>query len=142
MTGSLLAILGLSLFALGYKVYSKYLAKEIYSIEDEIETPSKAFEDGNDYVPTKKHILFGHHFTSIAGLAPILGPCIAVCWGWLPALVWIVLGTIFIGAVHDFGSLVISIKEKGRSVADISGSIINSRVRIMFLIFVIILSST
>ena len=140
MTGSLLAILGLSLFTLGYKIYSKYLAKEIYSIEDEVKTPSKEFEDGNDYVPTKKHILFGHHFTSIAGLAPILGPCIAICWGWLPALIWIVLGTVFIGAVHDFGSLVISIKEKGRSIADISGTVINSRVRIMFLIFVIILS--
>ena len=140
MTGSLLAIIGLSLFGLGYIFYSKYIANKIYSIEEDILVPSKEFKDENDYIPTKKHILFGHHFTSIAGLAPILGPCVAICWGWLPAIIWIIIGTIFMGAVHDFGALVISVKEKGKSVANISGQVINRRVRIMFLIFVIILS--
>ena len=140
MNGIFLTTIGLSLFALGYIFYSKYISKKIYSINDNITPPSKEFEDGNDYVPTKKNILFGHHFTSIAGLAPIIGPCIAICWGWLPAFLWIVFGTIFIGAVHDFGALVVSAKEKGKSIADISGDVINPRVRIMFLIFVIILS--
>ena len=140
MTGLILTIIGISLFICGYLFYSKFIAKKIFGINDNIVPPSKEYEDGKDYIPTNKHILFGHHFTSIAGLAPIVGPCIAICWGWLPTLSWIVLGTIFIGAVHDFGALVISVKEKGRSVADLANKTINNRVRIMFLLFVIILS--
>jgi len=101
--------------------------------------PSKTFKDGLDYVPTKKHILFGHHFTSIAGAAPIIGPCVAAYWGWLPALVWILVGTVFMGAVHDFGALVASVKEKGKSIADIASTTISKRARLMFLIFVIFL---
>ena len=76
--------------------------------------------------------MFGHHFTSIAGAAPIIGPCIAAYWGWLPALLWVVLGTIFMGAVHDFGALVVSLKEKGRSIADITSTVINPRARLIF----------
>ena len=140
MTGLILTIIGISLFICGYLFYSKFIAKKIFGINDNIVPPSKEYEDGKDYIPTNKHILFGHHFTSIAGLAPIVGPCIAICWGWLPTLSWIVLGTVFIGAVHDFGALVISVKEKGRSVADLANKTINNRVRIMFLLFVIILS--
>ena len=83
--------------------------------------------------------MFGHHFTSIAGAAPIIGPCVAAYWGWLPALVWILFGTIFMGAVHDFGSLVTSVKEKGRSIADIASFTISKRARMMFLIFVLFL---
>ena len=103
-------------------------------------SPAKEFEDGIDFVPTKKEILFGHHFTSIAGAAPIIGPCIAAFWGWLPAFLWVVLGTIFMGAVHDFGALVVSVREKGKSIADITGSVINPRVRTMFLLFVMMLT--
>ena len=84
-----------------------------------------ALRDNIDYVPTNKHILFGHHFTSIAGAAPIIGPCIAVYWGWLPAILWVVLGTVFMGATHDFSALVISLKEKGKSIADISSTTLN-----------------
>ena len=87
--------------------------------------------DGIDYYPTKKHILFGHHFTSIAGAAPIIGPCVAAYWGWLPAILWILIGTIFIGAVHDLGALVLSVKEDGRSIADIASTVISKRVRLM-----------
>ena len=101
--------------------------------------PSKEYEDGIDFVPTKKHILFGHHFTSVAGAAPIIGPCVAAYWGWLPALVWILFGTILMGAVHDFGALVISVKEKGRSIADIASTTISKRARLMFLIFILLL---
>ena len=96
-------------------------------------------KDGIDFYPTKKHILFGHHFTSIAGAAPIIGPCVAAYWGWLPALLWILLGTVFMGAVHDFGALVTSAKEKGRSIADIASSTISNRARLMFLVFILLL---
>jgi carbon starvation protein len=136
-----LAIAGLILFGFGYRFYASFIATKIYAIHDfSGKVPSREFEDGVDYVPTKKEILFGHHFTSIAGAAPIIGPCIAAFWGWLPAFLWIVLGTIFMGAVHDFGALVVSVREKGKTIADITGTIINQRVRTMFLIFVMMLS--
>jgi len=136
-----LALIGLILFGLGYRFYASYISTKIYSLQDFTgEVPAKEFQDGIDFVPTKKGILFGHHFTSIAGAAPIIGPCIAAFWGWLPALLWIVLGTIFMGAVHDFGALVVSVREKGKTIADITGTIINKRVKTMFLIFVMMLS--
>ena len=140
MSSIILVLFGLGIFFLGYKFYSHFIESRIYGISDpDLVTPAHEFQDGIDYLPTKRHILFGHHFTSIAGAAPIIGPCVAAYWGWLPAIVWIVLGTVFMGAVHDFGALVSSIKEKGRSIADITSSVINSRTRIMFLIFVMML---
>lgn len=140
MSSILIVIVSLAIFSIGYKFYSKFLASKIFELNDSEITPAKNHKDGIDFVPTTKHILFGHHFTSIAGAAPIIGPCIAVYWGWLPAIVWIILGTVFMGAVHDFGALVISLKEKGKSVADISSKVINKRVRIMFLIFIMCLT--
>ena len=139
MNSAILTITCLSLFYFGYRYYSQFLSTKVYSINNQ-KTPAHEFKDGVDYVPTNKHILFGHHFTSIAGAAPIIGPCIAVYWGWLPAILWIVLGTIFMGAVHDFGALVLSLKEKGKSVADISSLTINNRIRVMFLIFIMCLT--
>ncbi len=139
MNSALIAIFALTTFALAFKFYSRYLSDKIFGLQDEIIPPAHEFEDGVDYVPTKRHILFGHHFTSIAGAAPIIGPCIAAYWGWLPAIVWIIFGTIFMGAVHDFGALVISLKEKGRSIADITSTVINPRTRLMFLIFVMLM---
>jgi len=140
MSSIVLVLIGLLVFYLGFRFYSKFIGNRIFKIHEEDQTmPSKALEDGIDYVPTKKHILFGHHFTSIAGAAPIVGPCVAAYWGWLPALLWILLGTIFMGAVHDFGALVISAKEKGRSIADIASNTISKRTRLMFLSFVILL---
>ena len=140
MSSLLLLLIGLSFFYLGYKFYSKFIGNQIFGINDpNVSMPSKTFKDGLDYVPTKKHILFGHHFTSIAGAAPIIGPCVAAYWGWLPALVWILVGTVFMGAVHDFGALVASVKEKGKSIADIASTTISKRARLMFLIFVIFL---
>ena len=141
MNSIFLVLAGLIIFGLGYRFYANFIAYKIYSIKEFSEVvPSHEFEDGLDFVPTKKEILFGHHFTSIAGAAPIIGPCIAAFWGWLPAFLWIVLGTIFMGAVHDFGALVVSVREKGKTIADITGTIINKRVRTMFLIFVMMLS--
>lgn len=140
MNSALLTGISLLLFYFAYKFYSKYLSNKIYDLNNEQITPAHKFEDGIDYIPTNKHILFGHHFTSIAGAAPIIGPCIAVYWGWLPAILWVIFGTIFMGAAHDFGALVISLKEKGKSVADISAQTINNRIRIMFLIFIMCLT--
>ena len=141
MNSLFLAISGLVLFGIGYRYYASYLANKVFSINQfSGSVPAKEFEDGIDYVPTPKNILFGHHFTSVAGAAPIIGPCIAVYWGWLPAFLWVVLGSIFFGAVHDFGALVISVKEKGKTIADITGNIINKRVKIIFLLFVMMLS--
>lgn len=126
-------------FALGYRFYAKWLGARIFGDDEELETPAHAQEDGHDFVPTNKHVLFGHHFTSIAGAAPIIGPCVAAYWGWLPALVWVVFGTIFMGAVHDFGALVVSVKERGRSIADLAGGVLSDRARVMFLLFVLVL---
>ncbi len=140
MSSVVLVIFGLLCFTLAYKFYSRFIGQKIYEIhKDHAPLPAHEFEDGVDFVPTKKHILFGHHYTSIAGAAPIIGPCVAAFWGWLPAIVWVVFGTIFMGAVHDFGALVTSVREKGRSIADLTSSVINGRARFMFLIFVILL---
>jgi carbon starvation protein len=136
---ALLAIVVLALFVLGYRFYAKWIGTAIYDDQASLVTPAHTFQDGQDFVPTNKHVLFGHHFTSIAGAAPIIGPCVAAYWGWLPALVWVVVGTIFMGAVHDFGALMMSAREQGRSIADISASVISPRVRIMFLCFVAML---
>lgn len=126
-------------FALGYRFYARFVGRRIFGDEEEIETPAHALRDERDFVPTNKHVLFGHHFTSIAGAAPIVGPCVAAYWGWLPALVWVVVGTIFMGAVHDFGALVASVRERGRSIADITGGVVSQRARVMFLCFVLVL---
>lgn len=139
MNSLVLVAIGFTTFFLGYKFYSKYISFNLFEINKSISTPSESMRDGIDYYPTKKHILFGHHFTSIAGAAPIIGPCVAAYWGWLPAILWILIGTIFIGAVHDLGALVVSVKEDGRSIADIASTVISKRVRLMFLIFVLML---
>ena len=140
MNSVVLALAGFIFFFLGYRFYSTFIANRIFGLyEFSGPTPAEELEDGIDFFPTNKYVLFGHHFTSISGAATIIGPCFAVYWGWLPALLWIILGTIFMGAVHDFGALVTSVREKGRSIADITGNVINSRTRVMFLIFVLLL---
>ncbi len=136
-----LSVLGM--FALGYRFYARWIGQRIFQLGSPAEqettpTPAHTLADGRDYVATPKHILFGHHFTSIAGAAPIIGPCVAAYWGWLPALVWVVLGTLFIGAVHDFGALVASVRERGNSIAHITARVLSPRARIMFLSFVLV----
>jgi carbon starvation protein len=136
LNAALLAIIVLILYFLAYRYYSKFLANKIFRLSDDEVTPAHEKNDGMDFVPSNKHVLFGHHFASIAGAAPIIGPAIAVFWGWVPAIVWVVLGTIFMGAVHDFSALVISVREKGRSVGDLAGILINPRARTLFLLIV------
>ena len=135
-----IALGALVFYLIAYHTYGKFLARKIFKLSPEARVPSVEMEDGNDYVPTRKGVIFGHHFTSIAGTGPIVGPALAVIWGWVPALLWVLFGSILIGAVHDFGALVVSLREKGKSVGDIAGKLINKRVRIMFLFFVLLLT--
>jgi carbon starvation protein len=134
-----LLVVGLSAFLTGYLVYSRYLARYIYRLDPDFKTPAHEFEDGVDYVPTNRHVLFGHHFTSVAGAAPIVGPAIAVIWGWLPAFLWVVLGTVFAGAVHDFGTLWISTRHKANSIGTLAQSIAGARARVLFLLIIFFL---
>ena len=136
MNAAFIAIIVIVLYFLGYRFYSSFLSKRIFQLSDEEVTPANEFNDGRDFVPSHKQVLFGHHFASIAGAAPIIGPAIAVFWGWLPAIIWVCLGTIFMGAVHDFGALVMSARNKGRSVGDIAGIMISPRARTLFLVVV------
>jgi carbon starvation protein len=124
------------LYLVAYHTYGKFLGRKIFKLNPEAVCPSTEFQDNVDFVPTKKPILFGHHFTSIAGLGPIVGPAIAIIWGWIPALIWILLGSIFIGAVHDFGAMVVSLRNQGRSIGDIASDVINKRVRTLFLLII------
>jgi carbon starvation protein len=132
VNAALLAALVFVLFALGYRFYSSFLSRRIFALGEDEPVPSRELEDGIDYVPTPKHVLWGHHYTSIAGAAPIVGPAIAVIWGWLPALVWVAVGTVFMGAVHDFAALVISLRHRGRSIGEVAGEVIHPRVRTLF----------
>jgi len=122
-----------SAFFLGYRFYSDYLARKVYALDPAFVTPAHTMEDGVDYVPTNKHVLFGHHFTSVAGAAPIVGPAIGVFWGWGPALAWVVLGTIFAAGVHDFGALVVSVRHRAQNIGSLAASVINPRSRTLFL---------
>lgn len=120
-------------FILAYHTYGRWLGRRIFRLSAEAICPSVRLKDDKDYVPTAKSIVFGHHFTSIAGTGPIVGPAIAILWGWLPALLWVVFGSILIGAVHDFGTLVVSLRNNGQTVGDLAGRFLNRRVRLLFL---------
>lgn len=139
MNAVALASIGLFIFILGYRFYSKFLAEKIFKLDPNYVTPAHRFEDGVDFVPTNKWVLWGHHFTSVAGAAPILGPAIAVYWGWLPAFLWVVLGTVFAAGFHDFGTLVLSVRNKGQSVGTLAHRLIGQRGKILFLFIILIL---
>lgn len=134
MNTFLVAVTSFVLFIVAYHTYGRWLARKIFGLDPKAEVPSRQLCDDVDFVPTSKSIVFGHHFTSIAGTGPIVGPAIAVFWGWLPALIWVVFGSIFIGAVHDFGALVVSLRNRGQTVGEIAGRLISPRTRILFLL--------
>jgi len=123
---------------LGYRFYGRFVVGRIYGAGgfDDARMPSHAQADGHDFVPTKRHVLFGHHYVTIAGAGPIVGPAVAVTWGWLPALLWVVLGSIFIGAVHDAGALIASVRNRGRTIGDLAADVMTPRVRLLFLSFI------
>lgn len=119
-------------YLVAYHTYGRFLARKIFKLRPEAVVPSAELQDGIDYVPTRRGIIFGHHFTSIAGTGPIVGPAIGVIWGWLPALLWVTVGCIFMGAVHDFGALVVSLRNEGKSISETAARYINARVRFIF----------
>ena len=134
-----IAVAVMAVFWLGYRWYSRYLAARVYALDPDFRTPAHELRDGVDFVPTNRHVLLAHHFTSVAGAAPLVGPAIAVYWGWLPALLWVVLGTVFAAGVHDFGSIVVSVRNRGRNIGTLAGSVIGPRASTLFLLIIFFL---
>jgi carbon starvation protein len=126
-------------YVLFYRFYAHHLGSKIFKLDPNAITPAHAMKDGVDYVPARKDVLFGHHFASIAGLAPMLGPAIAVIWGWLPGMLWVVFGTLLIGAVHDFSALVVSMRNKGMSIGKVAEDLIGKRAKSLFLLIILFL---
>ncbi len=119
-------------YLVAYHTYGRFLAKKIFKLDKNAPVPSVELRDGIDYVPARKGIIFGHHYTSIAGTGPIVGPAIGIIWGWLPAILWVFLGSIFMGAVHDLGALIVSLRNEGKSLSEVAAKYINMRVRFIF----------
>lgn len=134
MNAALLLIVGVVILVIGYVTYGKWLADQ-WGVDDKRVTPAHELEDGNDYVPAKAPVLMGHHFSSIAGAGPINGPIQAAVFGWVPVMLWVLIGGIFFGAVHDFGALFASIRNKGQSIGEVIATSIGSRAKKLFLIF-------
>lgn len=139
MAAVAVALVCLAALALGYRFYSRYLAERVFRLRADEPVPAAEQEDGIDFVPTRAGVLWGHHFASIAGAAPILGPAMAIVWGWVPALLWIVLGVIFMGAAHDFGALVLSVRHEGQTVGKLTERFIGPRSRVLFLLIIFFL---
>src|SRR4030066_435078 len=136
MNSSVSLLIGAVSIGLGYFVYAKSINKNIIKPDDKKATPAKMFMDGVDFTPANRNVLFGYQFKSLAALGQILGPMIAVQWGWLPALLWIVVGTFFIGWVQDYTSIMSGVREEGQSFGALSYRLISPRSRIILLIFI------
>lgn len=136
MNALLLCVLVYVGFILAYNTYGRFLGNKIFNLSKNVVTPAHEVNDGIDFVPTKKEILFGHHFASIAGTGPIVGPAIGVIWGWVPALIWVFVGSIVMGAVHDFGALVVSVRNRGKSIGEVTKDIVSPTSRILFLLVI------
>ena len=134
MNGLTMLMLGVVAFVAAYFIYGKFLSR-LFGVDDSRKTPAHEHEDGIDYIPTKPAVLFGHHFASIAGAGPIVGPIAAAYFGWMPVLAWIIIGCIFVGAVHDFAALFLSVRNEGRSIGHIIETQIGYAGRQMFLLF-------
>lgn len=134
----LVATLGcFALYLIGYHVYARFLAQRVFRLDDRRITPSHTLRDGIDYVPTNRYVLFGHHYASITGLAPMLGPAVAVIWGWGPAMLWVVLGAVLVGCVHDFAAVVVSIRARGMSIGKVADGVIGPRAKGLFLLLIL-----
>lgn len=139
MSSIFIVLFGLVGFSFGWFVYSKFIAEKIYQLDPNYQTPAHKFNDGIDFVPTNKFVLWGSHFTAVAGAAPIAGPALAVYWGWAPAVLWITLGSIFFAGVHDFGALWASNRHDAKSIGALSESVIGKRTRSLFMIVIFLL---
>ena len=134
MNAALFLIIGIAVLVVGYIFYGGWLAKK-WGIDNSRVTPAHEFEDGQDYCPAKGPVLMGHHFSSIAGAGPINGPIQAAVFGWVPVMLWVLIGGIFFGGVHDFGALFASIRHKGQSIGEVIGDAIGSKAKKLFIIF-------
>ncbi|WP_296203353.1 carbon starvation protein A [uncultured Corynebacterium sp.] len=139
MNSLILAAIGIAMMAAGYLLYSRFLGNRIFRLSPDYATPAHTMRDGVDYVPTNKYVLWGHHFTSVAGAAPIIGPAVAVIWGWLPAFLWVTIGTVLMAGMHDLGALWASQRHNGQSIGTLSGRYIGSRGRNLFLVVIFLL---
>lgn len=139
MNSVIILILGIVGMLCGYFFYSKFVASRILGLDNTRPTPSHSLQDGVDYVPTNKFVLWGHHFTSVAGAAPIIGPAIAVIWGWVPAFIWVVFGTVFMAGVHDMSAVWASMRSKGQSIGIIAGGVMGGRVRTLMMVVIFLL---
>ena len=134
MNAVVILIVGIAILVCGYIFYGGWLAKK-WGVGEGGETPAHTMEDGQDYVPAKAPVLMGHHFSSIAGAGPINGPIQAAVFGWVPVMLWVLIGGIFFGAVHDFGALFASVRNKGQSIGEVIATSIGSRAKKLFIIF-------
>ena len=132
MSPLLAALICIAAYVAAYRVYARFLAERVFMIDPAQPTPAVRLRDEIDYVPANRYVLFGHQYASITGLSPMLGPAIAVIWGWLPAMLWVVLGAIFVGAVHDFGALVVSIRARGMSLGKVTENLVGPRGKTLF----------
>lgn len=139
MSAIVLMAVGLTTFAVGYTFYSRYISQHIFRLSADFRTPAHVQEDGVDFVPTNKWVLWGHHFTSVAGAAPIVGPAIAVIWGWVPAFLWVTLGTVFFAGIHDAGALWASVRNEGKSIGALTETVVGKRARGLFMIVIFLL---
>ena len=138
MNAVMITVIALAWLFLGYWLYGGFIRKKLIGPDDTIPTPAHAMDDGMDFHPAKGFVLFGHHFSSIAGAGPIIGPIAAVAAfsSWGPALAWILVGVVFLGAVHDYVSLMVSVRNKGNSIPEVAGEAVSQSTRILFQIFV------
>ena len=134
MNAALFLIIGIVVLVIGYIFYGGWLAKK-WGIDNSRVTPAHELEDGKDYCPAKGPVLMGHHFSSIAGAGPINGPIQAAVFGWVPVMLWVLIGGIFFGGVHDFGALFASIRHKGQSIGEVIGDAIGPKAKKLFIIF-------
>lgn len=139
MSPILVALGGFLVFYLGWRFYSRFLAEKLFQLDPDARTPAHQYNDGLDFVPTNRFVLLGHHFSSVAGAAPIIGPAIAVIWGWLPALIWILVGTVFIAGMHDLSTLWASVRHKARSIGSIATEVLGPRAKSLFLLLIFFL---
>jgi len=136
MNSVIVLIIGFIVFFIGYRIYAKYVDTKIMKADPKKATPAKMYMDGVEFMPTSKNILFGYQFKSIAGAAPVIGPIVAIQWGWLPAMLWLLLGALFIGWVHDYSSALVPMRKDGASFGGLSYKLISPKARIILLSFI------
>ncbi|MAB89686.1 MAG: carbon starvation protein A [Planctomycetes bacterium] len=136
MSAALAVVCAFIIYGLAFRFYARHLGRRVYALDDQRRTPAHALEDGVDFVPTNRFVLFGHHWASITGLAPMLGPAVAVIWGWGPAMLWVVLGAVLVGCVHDFSALVVSMRARGVSIGKVAEGVIGPRAKLLFLLII------